>query len=141
MPGLHPGIDDVLERFLVRLSQVIDECRRAATRSPKFELKPVDEEREAEYQAFYTKVQGHMMSRTILLSNEHECVGIGPDFTEPGDLICILLGCDAPVLLWKKGEEGKYMFVGEADVLGFMDGQGMDGLQAGKYTLVDFDLV
>jgi hypothetical protein len=53
-----------------------------------------------------------------------------------------LLGCDAPVLLREKeGEEGKFMFVGDAHVQGFMDGEGIDGLDQGLYELVDFNIV
>ncbi|KAK3342180.1 heterokaryon incompatibility protein-domain-containing protein [Lasiosphaeria hispida] len=133
----HPGFGDVLDRFLGRLQYLIEEEKKGD--GAKFDFKPVEKEREGEYQGFYNKVRGHLMSRTLFLRAGEGELGIGPDFTKPGDLICILFGCDAPVLLRKN--DGKYMFVGEAHVPGFMEGQGMDGLREGKYALADFDII
>jgi len=105
---------------------------------------------EASFRWLFTKVQGHLHSRTIFTTVDDEtgepALGIGPDFAKQGDLVCVLLGCDAPVLLRRvvAEKDGKkeetFKFVGEAHVPELMKGQGMDGLEKGKYNLVDFEL-
>ena len=48
-------------------------------------------------------------------------MGIAPVSAEEGDLICLLLGCDFPMLLRKKHDH--YVLVGEAYVHGWMNGE------------------
>jgi hypothetical protein len=132
------GGGDVLDRFLAGLDGAAGRLTEICSG-----LGTVPEAKEDEFMGCYTKVKGHMMSRTIFTRGDDEygkgMLGIGPDFTTPGGLICILLGCDAPVLLReKKRGEGKYMFVGDAHVQGFMEGGGIAELDEGAYELVDF---
>ncbi|KAK3315720.1 heterokaryon incompatibility protein-domain-containing protein [Apodospora peruviana] len=78
--------------------------------------------------------------RKGLHRGEEAMLGIGPDFVERGDLVCLLFGCDAPVVLRRK-EDGRYMFVGDAHVYGLMDGKGMEMLERGEVKVVDFEIV
>lgn len=49
-------------------------------------------------------------------------VGIGPSSCQVGDLICVVLGASYPFVL-RKGEKGRYRFVGFAYVDSIMDGE------------------
>jgi hypothetical protein len=114
---------------------------RRATSNPNAstpESETMSEAAEVEFQAFYSSIQGLLMSRTIFQTREGH-LGIGPDFTEPGDFLCLLMGCDAPVIL-RRRENGSYMFIGDSFVSEFMRGDGMRGLKAGRYSLTKFSM-
>ena len=66
-------------------------------------------------------------------------VGLGVSTCEPGDLVCILLGCSTPMIFRAKGEA--FVLVGEAYLHGFMDGEAMKGLKEGRYVMRDFGLL
>jgi hypothetical protein len=48
-------------------------------------------------------------------------MGIGPLAAEEGDVLCILPGCNTPVLIQKRN--GFYILVGECFVWGLMNGE------------------
>jgi len=148
------GSGDVLDRFLEGLHRacgllaaVSDNLHTAILNSEALDFcEEFPSEREADFMECYKKVRGHMNSRTLFTRDGHNAdrgmMGMGPDFTAPGDLVCVLFGCDAPVILREKeGEEGKFMFIGDAHVQGFMDEEGIEGLEEGRYELVDFRIV
>ena len=56
---------------------------------------------------FYTK-DGHM--------------GLGPECTQPGDIVAILYGCQWPVVMRPLPTPGEYTFLECAYVYGIMDG-------------------
>ncbi|OCL10920.1 HET-domain-containing protein [Glonium stellatum] len=97
-----------------------------------------DQRAESDTSSIYTVVQGLLMSRTFFEMEEGQ-IGIAPDFTKRGDLVCVFKGCDAPIIL-REHTEGSYTFIGDSHVLGFMDGEGMKGLNGGKYTLQRFPI-
>jgi hypothetical protein len=55
-----------------------------------------------------------------------------------GDIICILLGCCHPVILWKV--EDHYINLGEIYVDGYMYGEAMGMLEREELKLEDFEL-
>jgi len=57
---------------------------------------------------FYTK-DGHM--------------GLGPECTQPGDIVAILYGCPCPVVMRPLPTPGEYTFLECAYVYGIMDGE------------------
>jgi hypothetical protein len=63
---------------------------------------------------------------------------MAPSLSEKGDVVCILLGCDFPVLLRKV--DGHYTFIGECYAHGIMDGEAMKDLAEGKYKLEKFEI-
>ncbi|KAN0113319.1 HET domain containing protein [Hyaloscypha variabilis] len=67
-----------------------------------------------------------------------ELIGISAGSVEPGDLICILLGCWMPVVLRPK--DGHYIFLGEAYVHGYMYGKAMEELAEGKFQMQNFEI-
>jgi Heterokaryon incompatibility protein (HET) len=59
-----------------------------------------------------------------LLVSESGYIGLGPEATCVGDVICILLGGSMPYILRTKDD--RYELVGECFVHGLMDGQGLE---------------
>lgn len=78
-----------------------------------------------------------MRNRRFFISST-QLVGVGPASTEPGDIICILLGCYVPVILRPQGNY--YKFLCEAYVYGYMYGKGIEELYDGKYKLEAFEI-
>jgi len=59
-------------------------------------------------------------SRRFFVS-EKGYMGIGPESADNGDMICVLLGCQVPVLIRKHHDY--QLFIGECFVWGIMDGE------------------
>jgi hypothetical protein len=78
------------------------------------------------------------MNRRRLIITANKLVGLGPWNAREGDLVCILLGCRYPVVL-RRTADG-YTLVGEAYVDGCMNGEGVEGLKRGEFTLESFKI-
>jgi hypothetical protein len=87
---------------------------------------------------------GSRMAR-VLVTTDDGYVGMASHRTRKGDLICVLLGCNIPVVLRKRKEdkqseelvEESYEFVGECYLHGFMNGE---ALSCGKFKTEDLRL-
>ena len=53
-------------------------------------------------------------------------IGLAPPSVQPGDEVCVLLGCDSPMVLRPYGDHG-YQLVGPSYVPGIVDGDGLLG--------------
>lgn len=60
------------------------------------------------------------------------------DWVESGDLVCIFLGCDVPLIL--RTIDDYYELVGDCYIDGLMDGQAIEVLAGGGAGLMTFDL-
>jgi hypothetical protein len=78
------------------------------------------------------------MSRRRLFISASSGSGLAPWDAEIGDQVCVLLGCKFPVVLRPVG--GHYILVGESYVNGFMDGEAVSELKAGKSQLETFEI-
>ena len=58
-----------------------------------------------------------------------------------GDIVCILLGCSVPVVLRKRADGKSYKVVSEAYIHVFSEGEAMEWLEAGQYSLEDLRIV
>jgi hypothetical protein len=141
--GFHQAIEPVLEGYdniemLDKLDLFLDAVRRryvaSKSKSPEQESKPISEGQQAKFynSDIYTVVRGLLMSRTIFETKESQ-LGIAPDFTESGDLLCLLKGCDAPMIL-REHMKGSYTFIGDSHVSGLLRGEGIRELKDGRYT-------
>jgi hypothetical protein len=65
-------------------------------------------------------------------------LGLGPWGMIKGDLICILRGCDFPIIL--RRNEDRYVHVGTCFVLGLMDNEAAKLLANGKIKLEGFEI-
>ncbi len=63
---------------------------------------------------------------------------MAPCRVRKGDQICVLLGCNIPLILRQRKIEGTYEIVGECYLHGFMDGEALR--ESGKFILEDFVL-
>ncbi|PMD21174.1 hypothetical protein NA56DRAFT_556793, partial [Hyaloscypha hepaticicola] len=71
---------------------------------------------------FQRAVAAACVNRTFFISKSGY-MGMGPKGLTVGDLICLVLGCEVPLLLRKNGDH--YLLVGECFVWGLMDGEAM----------------
>jgi hypothetical protein len=65
-------------------------------------------------------------------------MGMGPKALAEGDLICVVLGCEVPLLLRKNGDH--YLLVGECFVWGLVDGEAIRMKRRGDDWLDTFRL-
>lgn len=63
-------------------------------------------------------------------------MGLGPLGTQIGDQICVLLGCDQPLLIRRIGDH--HVVVGQCYVYGMMYGEMIDEMEAGRLVAEDF---
>jgi hypothetical protein len=66
-------------------------------------------------------------------------LGLAPNGTLPGDLVCVLKGCGVPVVLRKSGNQ--YLHVGTCFVLGLMEGEARPLLMQGILETDVFEVV
>lgn len=64
------------------------------------------------------------MARRIAIT-ETGLLGMAACRARKGDVVCVLYGCSIPVLL-REGKEGRYEFIGECYVDGYMNGEALD---------------
>jgi hypothetical protein len=62
------------------------------------------------------------VNRTFFISRKGY-MGMGPEIMEKEDMICVILGCNVPLVLRKVRDH--YLLVGECFVWGLMDGEAM----------------
>ena len=62
--------------------------------------------------------------RRVLMTNQGH-IGLGPHNMRSGDLVCILLGSEVPLVL-RQSKTGKYTLVGDAYLYGVMHGEYME---------------
>ncbi len=66
--------------------------------------------------AVYLRIQ-----RRLFFTTSGGRFGLAPWDTKAGDIVFVLLGCNVPVILRQDGD--RWVFIGEAFVLGIMDGE------------------
>ena len=76
-----------------------------------------------------------MRAGTRFVTTKKGYIGLAPSSTERHDKVCVLLGCNVPMILWQ-GKDSS--IIGDAYVHGLMHGEAIQGLGAGKYSLTDF---
>ncbi|KAI0415158.1 heterokaryon incompatibility protein-domain-containing protein [Xylaria grammica] len=82
-----------------------------------------------------------MMGRCFFLT-EGDRMGMGTGFMSPDDIIIIPLGCRTPILIRKEGnKEGRYRFIGDVYLDGYMYGRAMRQLDAGERKVEKFVLI
>ena len=69
---------------------------------------------------------------------ERGYIGFGPLAIEIGDLICVLEGHKAPVILRRQGSH--YIFVGDCDVVGIMNGEVLEAVKRGEAEIVEIEI-
>ena len=65
-------------------------------------------------------------------------IGFGPLTTEVGQRICVLEGHKAPILLERS--DSHYLFVGDCDVVGIMNGEVLEAVKRGEAVMTDIEI-
>lgn len=90
-----------------------------------------------QFQSFIGTVQYKTRKRRLFVTSRGY-MGLGSLRVEIGDTICVLPGCDVPVIMRKN--DGHYLHQGECFVLGIMDGEVMDSLDKGTVSLEEIEI-
>lgn len=80
-----------------------------------------------------------LLGKYVPFASKKGYLGWGPPGMRTGDLVCILFGCDMPVILRKVGDH--YLNIGTCFVLGIMDGQALSRLDDGAAETRQFRIV
>lgn len=73
---------------------------------------------------FSQALRPNIKGRRFCVTNGGLC-GMVPERAEPGDAICVILGCAVPLVLKRRGH-GRFELVGECYIHGLMDGEALD---------------
>lgn len=76
-----------------------------------------------------------MMRARIMITTANGLLGIGPKGTRVGDKICVILGCNNPLVL-RRQKYNRYQIVGECSVDGIMAGEALLGRLPGCWKLI-----
>lgn len=113
--GAQDGLLEILNRNRGEMSGFRDEVKAAA------------------WQRYYLAMQCLYNFRPFLSKKGY--IGMAPEFTVPGDIVCVIFGAIAPYVLRRVSEKG-FELVGEAYVHGIMDGEAIDmGLNEEEFCL------
>jgi heterokaryon incompatibility protein (HET) len=93
---------------------VLKSLNKAGIRTPSYSP-------EIHEAAMYLIKESREMGRALCIT-EDKHVALAPSDAQPGDIICVFLGGEALYML-RPVEDGKYIYVGDAYIHGFMDGQ------------------
>ncbi|KAL8895005.1 MAG: hypothetical protein Q9207_008337 [Kuettlingeria erythrocarpa] len=85
-------------------------------------------------QEIYLAKERAQIRLTHRKSAYHGRLGLAPKATEPGDKICVLLGCESPLVLRSDGS-GNHAVVGECYIDGMMSGEALLGKLPKKWTV------
>ncbi|GAP91993.2 putative heterokaryon incompatibility protein [Rosellinia necatrix] len=82
-----------------------------------------------------------MMGRCFFLTLG-DCMGMGTGFMLPHDVIVVPLGCRTPIVLRKEeSKRGRYKFIGDVYLNGYMNGKAMEMLKTGERKVEKFVLI
>ncbi len=90
---------------------------------------------------FLERVRSVIWKRRLIMTRNHQFLGLAPSEAKRQDLICILHGCSVPVVLRPQDDHvGRacYQFIGECYVHGMMDGEALEleGQERQEFELV-----
>ena len=79
-----------------------------------------------------------MLDGREVFIGENGLCGLVPDHAERRDLICVLFGCDVPVVLRREADH--FTFIGECYVRGLMYGEAIGALERGDVISKQFEI-
>jgi hypothetical protein len=85
--------------------------------------------------SFLRRVHGQLENRNFFISSK-AYMGLGPSDVQVGDVICVLLGCNQPLVVRRFGDH--HLVVGQCYVYGMMFGEMMDEMEAGRLKAETF---
>lgn len=91
--------------------------------------KPLDVPDDVFKEAFrnYSRTLNMLWYGRCFFITESGFLGLGPEVTEVGDAVCVLIGANTPYILCERpSHPGVYQLIGQAYVDGIMDGESME---------------
>lgn len=88
------------------------------------------------FKTYVRKVAENVRGK-LLATTRGDRLGLVPATTRPGDTVAFLMGGETPYILRPDPTDGKYTFVGECYMHGFMDGEAL--VEARKQAQPDYD--
>lgn len=82
------------------------------------------------------RVARRMMQGRSLITTTDGHPGLAPKATREGDIICVILGCTAPMVL-RQGKTSQYEVIGPCYLDGIMNGEALLGRLPNKWRLVN----
>ncbi|KAL6901780.1 HET domain-containing protein [Trichoderma evansii] len=76
--------------------------------------------------------------RRAYMETEEGYIGLGPRGCKPGDIVCVIPGCNSPVVL-RETDSGDFRLVGSSFVYGLNDGQALLGNLKNPWRVQIFD--
>jgi hypothetical protein len=76
---------------------------------------------------------------SVLFVTEEGYLGWGPPGMQTGDLVCVIFGCDTPVVLHRV--DSHYIHVGVCFAVGLMDGAAVSGASEESDQVQHFTIV
>jgi hypothetical protein len=89
--------------------------------------------------ALFGEVTGHNCRKRSFFITEDGYMGLAPPETMKDDQICVLPGCEVPLVVRKRNQ--RHLIVGPCYIYGIMFGEAMDGLETGKYCFQQLEFV
>ncbi|KAI0121013.1 heterokaryon incompatibility protein-domain-containing protein [Xylariales sp. AK1849] len=83
-----------------------------------------EQERGSLYTAYLKRTIARNRGLSLFVTQD-QLIGSAPCTISDGDIICVLLGGEVPVVLRPTVEDAKYEFIGECYLHGFMDGESL----------------
>jgi hypothetical protein len=90
------------------------------------------------YEYKYRRQEARAATRRSFFVTPRGYMGLGPMSIQPGDAICILYGCDRPLILRRDGQ--LFAIIGECYVDGIMFGEALQGVKAGQFEERTFNI-
>jgi hypothetical protein len=101
-------------------------------------LQPVDTPTVSQQWGEFEGNVGGVLNRRRFVTTFWGYIGVCPDETIPGDLICILLGGNMPLVLRTVGDH--FQFIGECYIHGVMGSEMMEYLSKGLFEIEEFEV-
>lgn len=96
-----------------------------------------DPDSEGNWGLFATECFTRTQHRSFFVT-DNRYVGLGPHYTQSDDLLCLIPGCNAPLLL--RQVEDHYLLVGDCYVYGVMNGEVVQEVKNGHLRLQELKL-
>ena len=87
------------------------------------------------YRPYLHSTSYYTRNRAFFTTKEGD-IGLAPCRSKPGDILCIVLGCQSP-LVFRANKLGNHTVVGECYLDGYMDGEGLLGRLPSNWQCVD----
>ena len=99
-----------------------------------------DEEFEEFTRPFHGWVRLRLRSRQLMQSTRYGFPGLAPMRADVGDLVCVFMGCDHPVVLRKSKVDDSFLFIGQAHIPQLANGEVLEMEKEGKVELEPFPI-